>query len=112
MKLNFFYMQKNIKDFFKLKLSFLLRVAKHAQITQNKKFAISFQYRKKEVSDEVDFLHTDKHGNFLKIDTMIFDGDDQAFPKFPKLQFAMSLQYLKNEVTDEVDFLHADKHKR
>ena len=112
-KLTFFYMQKNSKDFFKLKLTFLLCVAKHAQITQNKNFAISFQYRKKEVSDEVDFLHTDKHENFLKIDTMIFHGDGQAFPKFPKLQFAMTLQYLKNdEVTDEVDFLHADKHKR
>ena len=104
-------MQKSIKDFFKLKLSFSLCVAKHAQISKNNKFAISLQYRKKEVSDEVDFLHTDKHENFLKIDTMICDGDGQVFPKFPKLQFAMSLQYLKKEVRDEVDFLHADKHK-
>ena len=111
MKLIFFYMQKNIKDFFKLKLSFSLCVVKHAQITQNNKFAISLQYHKKEVNDEVDFLHTDKHENFLKIDAMIFDGDGQTFPKFPKLQFAMSLQYLKKEVSDEVDFLHADKHK-
>ena len=36
-------------------------MARHAQITQNNKFAISFQYLKKEVSDEVDFLHTDKY---------------------------------------------------
>ena len=42
---------------------------------------------------------------------MIFAGDGQAFPKFPKLEFAMSLQDLKKEVRDEVDFLHADKHK-
>ena len=111
MKLIFFYMQKSIKDFFKVILSFLLCVAKHTQITQNNKFVISLQYCKKEVSDEVDFLHTDKHKNFLKIDTMIFDGDGQAFPKFPKLEFAMSLQDLKKEVRDEVDFLHADKHK-
>ena len=35
------------------------------------------------MSDEVDFLHADKHESFLQIDTMIFDGDDQAkwFPK-------------------------------
>ena len=38
----------------------------------------------KEVSNEVDFLHADKHESFLQIDSMIFYGDGQAFPKFPK----------------------------
>ena len=56
----------------------------HTQITQNNKFVISFQYLKKEVSDEVDFLYADKHESFVQIDSMIFDGDGQAFPKFPK----------------------------
>ena len=70
------------------------------------KFFIPLQYVKKEVSDKVDYLHADKHESFLQIDTIIFDGDGQAFPKFPK-----SLQYLKKEVSDEVDFLHADKHQ-
>ena len=59
-------------------------MARHAQITQNNKFAISLQYLKKEVSDEVDFLHADKHESFLQIDTMIFNGNGQAFPKFSK----------------------------
>ena len=59
-------------------------VASHAQITQNNKFAISLQYFKKEVSNEVDLLHADKHVSFLQIDTVIFDGDSQTFPKFPK----------------------------
>ena len=59
-------------------------VTRHNQITYNNKFAISLEYLKKEVSDEVDFLHADKHESFLQIDTMIFDGDDQAFPKFSK----------------------------
>ena len=59
-------------------------VARHAQITQNNKFAISLQYLKKEVSDEVDFLHADKDESYLPIDTIIFDGDGQPFPKFPK----------------------------
>ena len=54
-----------------------------AQIIQNNKFAISLQYLQKEVSDEVDFLYADKHESFLQIDTIIFDGDGQAFPKFP-----------------------------
>ena len=34
-------------------------MARHIQITQNNKFAISLQYFKKEVSNEVDFLHAD-----------------------------------------------------
>ena len=48
------------------------------------KFAIAFQYLKKKVNDEVDFLQADKHKSFLQIDTMIFDGDGQAFPNYPK----------------------------
>ena len=55
-------------------------MASHAEITQNGKFAISLQYLQKEVSDEVDFLHADKDG----IDSLISDGNGQAFPKFPK----------------------------
>ena len=46
-------------------------MARHAQVTQNNKFAISLQYLKKEVNDEVDFLHVDNHESSLKIDTMI-----------------------------------------
>ena len=44
--------------------------ARHAQITQNDKFAIFLQYFKKEVS-EVYFLHADKYESLLQIDTMI-----------------------------------------
>ena len=49
-------------------------VARHAEITQNDKFAISLQYLKKEVNDEVDFLHADKHESVIQIDTMILMG--------------------------------------
>ena len=45
---------------------------------------ISLQYFKKELSVEVDFLLADKHESFLQINTMVFDGDGQAFLKFPK----------------------------
>ena len=76
-------------------------VARHAQITQNNKFAISLQYLEKEVSDE----------SFLWIHTVIFDGDGQAFTKFLKSNFAMSLQHLKKEARDGVQFLPADKHE-
>ena len=62
-----FCLQVNIKDFFKFILSFLVCVVRHAQITQNNKFAISLQYLKKEMNDEVDFLYADKHQNLLQV---------------------------------------------
>ena len=59
-------------------------VAKHAQTTGNNKFAISLLYFEKEVNDKVVILHADKHESVLQIDTMVFVGDGQTFPKFPK----------------------------
>ena len=86
-------------------------MARHAQITQNNKFAISFQYHKKELSDEIDFLHADKHESWLQIDVMILIGMVKHSQSFQNSEFAMSLQYLKKEVKDEVNFLHADKYQ-
>ena len=86
-------------------------MARHAQITQNNKFAISLQYLKKELSDEVGFLHADKHESLLQIDSMILMGMVKHSQSSQNSEFAMSLQYLKKEVKDEVDFLHADKHQ-
>ena len=69
-------------------------VARHAQITKNNKFAISLQYLKKEVSDEVDFLHADKHESLLHNDTMILMGMLRHFQNIQSNKFAISLQYL------------------
>ena len=44
-------------------------MARHVQITQNNKFAISLQYFKKEGRDKVDFLHADKYEGLLQNDT-------------------------------------------
>ena len=83
------------------------------------------------MSDEVDFLHGVRHESFLKIDSMIFDGNGQTFPKFLSFPTSWyqhfdivindghdcqilkvtSLQYLKKEVRDGVHFLQADKHQ-
>ena len=49
-------------------------VASHVRVTQNNKFAISLQYLKKEVGNEVDFLRADKHESLLQIDRMILMG--------------------------------------
>ena len=74
-------------------------------------FAISLQYFKKEWSDEVDFLHADKHESLLQIDSMILMGMVKHSQSSQNSKFAMSLQYLKKEVKDEVDFLHSGKHQ-
>ena len=86
-------------------------MARHAHIIQNKKFAISLQHLKKELSDAVDFLHADKHESFLQIDTIILMKMVKYSQSSQNSKFAVSLQYLKKEVRDEFDFLHEDKHQ-
>ena len=72
-------------------------MTKHAKINQNNKFAISLQYLKKEVSDEVDLLHVDKYESLLQIDTMILMGTVKHSQSSQNSKFAMTLQYLKKE---------------
>ena len=86
-------------------------MARHPQINRNNKFAISLQYCKKEVSDEVDFLHADKHESLLQIDAMILMWMVKHSQSSQKNKFVMPLQYLKKEVRDEAEFFHADKHR-
>ena len=43
-------------------------MVKDSQNSQKSKFVMSLQYLKKEVRDEVDFLHADKHQSFLQAD--------------------------------------------
>ena len=58
---------------------------------------MSLQYLKKEVTDEIAFLHVDKHQSFLKVyfntfgikasyqvDIIIVNGHDQAFSNYSK----------------------------
>ena len=68
------YRKVNIRVVYKLILSFLVFVARHAQSTQNNKFAISLQYLNKKVKGEVDCLHAGKHQRFLQGHTFIFGG--------------------------------------
>ena len=56
-----FLLEINTKVFYKLIVSFWMCIARHAQGTQNNKFAISLQYLKENVKDEVDFFPADKH---------------------------------------------------
>ena len=66
--------------------------ARHAQITQNNKFAIFLQYLKKEVIDEVDFLHVDKLQGLLQINTMILTRMVKHSQSSQNSKFAMFLQ--------------------
>ena len=85
---------------------------------------MSLQYLKREVIDEVDFLHADKHQSFLPVDfnTLLIKcsykvilsllmGMIKHSQSTQSNKFVISLQYLKKEVTDGVHFLHADKHQ-
>ena len=63
---------------------FWVCVAKHAQSTQNNKFAISLQYVRENLKDEVDFLPADKHQRFLQIDTITLGVCSQTCPNYPK----------------------------
>ena len=65
---------------------------------------LPMQYLNREGSDELDFLHGDKHQTFLKVDTINFDGYIDLCPKKIKNKFVKSLQYLEKEVRDKVDF--------
>ena len=78
-----FCMKINIKVFYKLILSFLVAITWYVQ---SNKFAISLQYLKKGVKDEVDFLHADKHQFLPQLDTIVFGGSTKN----------TSLQYLSN----------------
>ena len=60
-----FCLQIKVKGFLKLISLFYVCVAIHAQVTQSNTFTISLQYLKEEVSDDVDFLHTEDHESFL-----------------------------------------------
>ena len=99
-----FGIQINMGVFYELILLFWVCLTKHAQSTQNNKFAISLQYLKKDVSDENDFLHADKHKGLLQIDTMILMEIVRHSQNSQNSKFSMSLQYLKKKVRDEVDF--------
>ena len=49
----------------------LMGMVKHSQSSPKSKFVMSLQYLRKEVGDEVDFLHADKYKSFLQVDFSI-----------------------------------------
>ena len=77
-------MQVNIEVFNRFSArSVWVCVARHAQSTQNKKFAC-LCISPKNVRDKVDFLHADKHESFLQVVIITLGVRSQACPKYPK----------------------------
>ena len=58
-----------MKACFKLTYTMILmEMVKYSQSSQIASFAMPLQYLRKDVRDEVDFLHADKHQSFLQVD--------------------------------------------
>ena len=79
-----FCLQIKTKVFQELIVSLWVCLARYAQSSQNNNFAISFQYFKENMKDEVDILNADKRQRFLQIDIMILDMCGQACQNYPK----------------------------
>ena len=75
--------QINSKVFYKLIL-LSMYVARYAESTQSNKFAISLQYLKENINDEVDILPAEKRQRFPQIDTIIFSSCCHACPNYPE----------------------------
>ena len=61
-------------------------------------FAFSLKHVKKEVSDAVDFSHTDKHESLLKIDIKIFLWLWSSIPKVKIVNFqCLSISLRRSE---------------
>ena len=82
---------------------------------------MSLQILKKEIKDEVHFLHADKHQRFLQVHFNILGikvsckvilsliGMDKHSQIMQSNKFALSLKYVRK--WNLVHFLHADKYK-
>ena len=107
-----FAMQRNIKIFYKLIVPSWLCVSRHAQSTQNKKFAYLCHISRKKWGMKWFFC--------LQINTKVFYKVILSFQacvtklaqSIQNNKFAVSFQYLKENGNNEVDFLLAEKHQR
>ena len=92
-----FCIQINIKVLYKFMRSFWVCATRHAQSTQNKKFAYLCNISRKAwggeggVAGEVDFLPANKHKSFIQVDHITSGLRSQACPKYPKQVYNISV---------------------
>ena len=111
-------MQISLKVLHKAIQWFLIWMVKHCQSSQNSKFAGSLQYLKKEVGDEVHFLHADKvpmklisslwASKFPAKGWSLLMGMIKHSQSIQSYRLAVSSQYLKKKVGWS-SFFHVDK---
>ena len=107
-----FAMQINIKVFYKMILSFWVYIARHAQSTQNKKFAYLFNISRKTWRMKLIFCLQINAKVFCKLIISLWVCVARHAQSTQKNKFAISLQYPKENKKNEVDFLPADKYQR
>ena len=103
------YIQKNVGDVVIKKKIFCLQIKKKVFYELIVSLGVCVFLRNKWWSW---FFHVDKHERFLQIGVMIFDGNGQAFLKFPKKQvnvFTISQKRNKDKF-NFFFFLQTDKH--
>ena len=102
-----FCMQINVKVFYKIIVSLWVRVARHAQSTENRNFAISLQYVKENVKDEIGFLPADQRQKFLQISSKRFYHLRCVRPvmaKLPKITSLLFCNSLRKEWVKKMIF--------
>ena len=70
---------------------------KHFQSTQSNKFAISFQYLRKEVRNVVHFLDADKHQSFYKLTLSFLMEVARYVQSTQNRKLVIFLQYIKKK---------------
>ena len=73
-------------------------IIKHSQSTQSNNFAISLQYLRKEVRNEVHFLHEDKHQSFYKLALLFLMEMGRHVRTTQNKELVIFLQYIKEKV--------------
>ena len=86
-------------------------VARYARINQNNKYAISLQYLKKAMSDEVEFFKQIRIKVSHKLILWFWWGWQNILNVFKIASLQCLYNISKKEVRNEANFFHAEKHQ-
>ena len=119
-----FCMQINIQVSYKLILWFWCGWSNIPKVLKIASLGCLYNISKKDVRDEVDFLHADKHQTFLQVDfntlginvpykvtLSLLMGVIKCSQRTQSNKFVITLQYLKKEIRYGAHFLHTYKHQ-
>ena len=104
--------QINIKVVYKLILSFWMYPCRHAQSTQNMKFAYLCNISRKVRGMKLIFCQQINTKVFIKLLVSLWVFVARHAQSTQNNNFIISLQYLKENLKDELDLLPTDKRQR